>query len=172
MHQLVDRLLVQISQAYATVVLVLGLVLLLSLFLHLFLFWRLARLNWRYHQLLGGLTEGKPLEEILLTHFKNVQLALERVKDLEIECKKLEQVTRLCVQKVGVVRFNAFPDTGSDLSFAVALLDQAGDGVVLSSLYGRHESRVYAKPVQRGVSTYHLTDEEKAAINKALGKKP
>ncbi|HHW92560.1 MAG TPA: DUF4446 family protein [Firmicutes bacterium] len=153
------------------VLLVILALLLLSLFLHLYLLRRVVLLNRRYKQLLGGLREGKSLEEILFTHLDNVQLALEQVGELELEYHKLEQNLKYCIQNLGVVRFNAFPDMGSDLSFAVALLDQGGDGVVLSSLYGRNESRIYAKPVQRGVSTYHLTDEERRAIQKALAKK-
>ena len=73
----------------------------------------------------------------------------------------------MCVQKVGVVRFRAFEDTGSDLSFAVALLDSEDNGVVLSSLFGRTESRVYAKPVEHGASSYLLSTEENEALSKA-----
>jgi len=74
------------------------------------------------------------------------------------------------IQQVGIVRFNAFDNTGSDLSFAVALLDAAKNGFVLSGIYGREESRVYAKPVLQGESTYTLTKEEKQALE-AAGKK-
>jgi uncharacterized protein YlxW (UPF0749 family) len=66
-------------------------------------------------------------------------------------------------QKIGtpqIMRYNAFHETGNDLSFSVALVDEAQSGVVLSSIYGREESRVYAKPVEQGESKYPLTDEE------------
>ncbi|MBE3590958.1 MAG: DUF4446 family protein [Firmicutes bacterium] len=66
-----------------------------------------------------------------------------------------------------VVRFNAFPGMGSELSFAVALLDDDGTGVVLSAIQGREDVRVYAKPVQRGRSPYLLTPEEERAIQSA-----
>lgn len=69
-----------------------------------------------------------------------------------------------CYQGLGVVRFNAFQGVGSDLSFTVAFLDGRKDGVVLSSLSGRDESRVYAKPWQGGQSAYQLTAEEKDAV--------
>jgi hypothetical protein len=68
-----------------------------------------------------------------------------------------------------MVRYNAFPDTGSDQSFSVAMLDADGNGLVLSSLYGRTETRTYAKPVQGGKSTYPLSDEETAALLQAQG---
>ena len=67
-----------------------------------------------------------------------------------------------------MVRFRAFEDIGSDLSFAFALLNQEGSGVVLSSIFNREDSRVYAKPINQGQSTYPLTEEEKQVINKAL----
>jgi len=73
------------------------------------------------------------------------------------------------LQHVGVVRFNPYHDTGGDYSFAVALLDAAGAGVVISGLYHRDRCRVYAKPVSAWDSTSQLTDEERAAIERARG---
>ena len=73
------------------------------------------------------------------------------------------------LQHVGVVRFNPYHDTGGDYSFAVALLDAAGAGVVISGLYHRDRCRVYAKPVSGWDSSYQLTDEERAAIERARG---
>ncbi|MHB0977494.1 MAG: DUF4446 family protein [Candidatus Aquicultorales bacterium] len=72
------------------------------------------------------------------------------------------------VQGIGVVRFDAFDDAAGRLSFAVALLDATGSGVVISTINGRHESRSYAKPVDRGGSPYDLSDEEREAINQAM----
>ena len=73
------------------------------------------------------------------------------------------------LQHVGVVRFNPYHDTGGDYSFAVALLDAGGNGVLLSGLYHRDRCRVYAKPVRAWASTYTLTDEEREAIDQARG---
>ena len=84
---------------------------------------------------------------------------------------QLEALAPGNVQHVGVVRYNPFPDKGGDQSFAVALLDDHADGVVFNGLHSRADSRVYAKPIVGGVSTYTLTEEEKEAINRALTKK-
>ena len=73
------------------------------------------------------------------------------------------------LQHVGVVRFNPYHDTGGDYSFAVALLDAAGAGVVISGLYHRDRCRVYATPVSAWDSSYQLTDEERDAIDRARG---
>jgi hypothetical protein len=69
---------------------------------------------------------------------------------------------------VAIIRYNAFGETGSDLSFSVAIVDDAQNGVVITSIFGREESRVYAKPLTAGTSTYPLSDEEQAAIRKAV----
>jgi hypothetical protein len=69
------------------------------------------------------------------------------------------------LQRVGLVRFNPFGDTGGDQSFAIALTDAAGNGFVISSLHRRTESKVYAKPLQAWQSSYTLSDEEKQAIH-------
>jgi hypothetical protein len=77
------------------------------------------------------------------------------------------RVSRGALQHVGVVRFNPYHDTGGDYSFAVALLDGSGNGVVLTGLYHRDRCRVYAKPVGGWESTYELIDEERQAIAEA-----
>jgi len=72
------------------------------------------------------------------------------------------------VQHVGLLRYDAFEDVGGRLSFSCALLDQHGNGVVLTSINGRQETRVYAKPVADGRSGYNLSTEEEEAIRQAL----
>ncbi|HVL32708.1 MAG TPA: DUF4446 family protein [Actinomycetota bacterium] len=73
------------------------------------------------------------------------------------------------IQRVGLVRFDAFDDMGGRLSFAAALLDEDGSGLVLSSINGRHETRIYAKAIEHGQSRIQLSDEEVEAIKRALG---
>ena len=85
----------------------------------------------------------------------------KRVDDLEI-------VASLAVQHVGLVRFDAFEDMGGHLSFAAAMLDGEGDGFVFSSINGRQETRIYAKPIERGTSRINLSEEEQEAIRRAL----
>jgi hypothetical protein len=73
-----------------------------------------------------------------------------------------------CVHSPGLIRFNAFDNMGSDLSFSLGLLDRRGDGVVLTGLYGRDETRLYAKPIRKGTSDYSLTEEEVKAVQRSL----
>ncbi len=77
--------------------------------------------------------------------------------------------SRYSLQRVGLVRFNPFADTGGDQSFAVAVLDRLGNGFVFSSLHGRSGTRFYAKPLRNGQSSYQLSDEEAEAVKSALG---
>jgi hypothetical protein len=127
---------------------------------------KLGKLNKRYQRMMRGM-EGANLESLLLGHIEDVRQAVSRVDKLDQDCRRLDENLRLCVQRVGIVRFNAFEDTGSDLSFAVAMLDAKSNGVVISSIFGRNDSRIYAKPVVGGQSAYFLTDEEKEALLKA-----
>jgi len=90
--------------------------------------------------------------------------------DFKLELKKLEDKIETSLRHVAVERYNAFEDVGSDLSFSVAILDDRGSGVVITSLYGRNETRTYAKPVVNGDSRYKLSSEEVAAIRRAMEK--
>ncbi|HEX6488672.1 MAG TPA: DUF4446 family protein [Candidatus Dormibacteraeota bacterium] len=76
------------------------------------------------------------------------------------------------IQRVGVVRFNPYHDTGGEYSFAVALLDEAGGGLLLTGLYHRDQSRVYAKEIRAWTSEHELMDEEREAIEKARAQPP
>jgi len=80
----------------------------------------------------------------------------------------LEAAQRKAFQRVGLVRYNPFEETGGNQSFALALLDSAGDGWVLSSLHARSGTRVYAKAVKAGRADTALSDEETAAIQQAM----
>lgn len=131
---------------------------------------KLSKLNQRYKQMMKGM-EGVNVEQLLMAHIDEVKGAVKKVNQLDAECKRLDGITQQCVQKVGIVRFNAFEDMGSDLSFAIALLDAQNNGLVISGIYGRNETRTYSKPIENGASTYFLTEEEKQAISQALEKK-
>ncbi|MCG0238448.1 MAG: DUF4446 family protein [Firmicutes bacterium] len=128
-----------------------------------------ARQHRRFRAVLGG-APPENLEEMLLAAGARLEELERRLADGRRRLDALERQAPGYVQHVGVVRFQAFPEVGSDLSFAVALLDGNGNGVVLSSLYGRTESRIFAKPVHQGTSNYPLTEEERLAIARALGR--
>ncbi len=143
---------------------------LLALIIFISINMKLARMNKRYNTMMKGM-DGVNVEQILLNHIEQVKETVIKVDQLSMDCQKIKENSKTHVQKVGVVRFNAFEDMGSDLSFAIALLDYQNDGTVISSIYSRSESRMYAKPISAGQSSYLLTDEEKQAINQAIARK-
>ena len=126
-----------------------------------------AVLRRRLRRLIGD-GEGLGLDELLDKQFGRLDTVAERVEALNRLHHELEALLQHSIQKVGVIRFNTFADTGGDQSFAVALLDAQGNGVVLSSLHGRADTRIFAKQVQAGRSKHALSDEEQDAIRKAL----
>ncbi len=121
----------------------------------------------RLRRLIGD-GEGLGLDELLDKQFGRLDTVAQRVEALNRLHHELEALLQQTIQKVGVIRFNPFADTGGDQSFAVALLDAQGNGVVLSSLHGRADTRFFAKQVQAGRSKHALSDEEQDAIRKAL----
>jgi hypothetical protein len=124
---------------------------------------RQQRLASRYAAFMRG-ASGASLEHVLDGHVKVLDDTAGRVDVLEKLASRLESEARLSVRHIAVVRYNPFRDTGGDQSFAIALADSQGDGIVLSSLHNRDVTRVYAKPLADWKSTYTLTDEEKQAI--------
>jgi hypothetical protein len=134
-----------------------------------FMLARQQRLLGQYQHLMSG-TSGGNLEAILNEHVASVRQTAERVDAVDKLARRLEKAAYFSLQHLGVVRFNPFHDTGGDQSFAIALVDGHGNGVVLSSLHARDVTRVYAKPLQKWESTYSLTDEEKRAIALAYQK--
>ena len=92
----------------------------------------------------------------------------ENYKDLSQEFEAFKAKSKKDLQKVGMVRFNPFPEVGGDQSFSIAVLDANNDGFVITSHYLRELNRVYAKPVKNGQSQYQLSNEEIEAISKAI----
>jgi hypothetical protein len=74
---------------------------------------------------------------------------------------------RKSIRGLETVRFNPFSDQGSNQSFAISFLNEDEDGVVISSLYSRERTSVFAKPIKKGKSEYELTNEEKDVLSKA-----
>jgi uncharacterized protein DUF4446 len=109
------------------------------------------------------------LRGILEGHARSLQRLEAAVRQLAAEDARLGEGLTGAVQRVALIRYDAFEDVGGRLSFSCALLDARGDGVVMTSINGRQDTRVYAKPVYRGTSDHNLSEEEVEAIREALG---
>lgn len=114
--------------------------------------------------------EDVNLEELLVQYTKKLNVLLQNEKEMQTSIEHMEKCVKNCVQKVGVVRYQAIQNMGADLSYTVALLDENNDGVVFNGIYGRDGCYTYAKPIQEGKSSYNLSDEEIQAIEQAIKK--
>ena len=116
-----------------------------------------------------GLTRGEEgdLGDVLGAHLDRVYQLGREVQRLATRTDRLEAAAPKAFQRVGLVRFNPFEDTGGNQSFALALLDADGNGWVLSSLHARNGTRVYAKAIRGGRPDGALSEEEAAAIQQA-----
>ena len=149
------------------------LLILLGLIIILFILYfsslaNLKKLRNNYSNFIKKLGNGNNIDEILRDYVKRVETVEPKNEEIISFCKGLEDNIKICSQKMGLVRYNAFKDTGSDLSFTLALLDEHNDGVVLNGIYSREMSNIYAKPVKNGESSYTMSEEEKMAVQKAI----
>jgi len=142
----------------------------------IFFLW-LTYLTWRIQQtvnsrrrLNAALARDQDIQSVIskiLTDIDNLNLQQEKARGFINNNRSL-------LSKIGrytaVIRYDAFADVGGKLSFSAALLNEAGDGVIITSIIGRNENRVYAKPVKERTSSYQLSEEEKRAIKAALNR--
>lgn len=155
---------------YSTyIILGMAVIVVLLFILVIVLFNSVNKVQKRYRRMMRG-TNGKNLEELINSKLDKIDEAIEDSNAAIKENEKLKVKVNGCVQKVAIVRYKAFEDVGSDLSFSIAILDGNNDGVILTGIYGRQESTTYAKPVDKGISRYDLSEEEITALNEAINK--
>jgi hypothetical protein len=128
---------------------------------------RIVRLQRRIDGLTRG-TDGASLGTVLDAHIDKVYAVARELDDLAARSAILEAAGRRAIQRVGLVRFNPFEDTGGNQSFALALIDAAGTGFIVSSLHTRTGTRVYAKSITDGRSDGALSQEETDALRLAM----
>ncbi len=127
-----------------------------------------SKLRKNYSSFMKKIGNGNNIQETIENYMKKIEEVQKENNDLKNYCKQLDSTLSTSIQKVGLVRYSAFKDTGSDLSFTLALLNEKNTGIVLNGIYSREMSNIYAKPIENGISTYTLSEEEKQAIKKAI----
>lgn len=128
---------------------------------------KLSKIKNSYSQFMRKFGDNTNIEEDLKKYIERVEAVEQENKSTQEFANNLNSNLKECIQKVGIVRYSAFADVGSDLSFALALLDSKNNGIVLNGIYASDSSNIYAKPIINGTSTYALSNEEKEAIEKA-----
>ena len=126
---------------------------------------KLKKLKAKYSKFMSGLSSDNNIEEMLEEYLIKVNEVESKRREMEKQINHLERNQVQCVQRVGVVRFSAFDNVGSDLSFTIALLDNNDDGVLISGIYSRDSSATYAKPVVAGKSKYAMSSEKIQAVD-------
>jgi hypothetical protein len=110
---------------------------------------------------------GKNIDSLLEEYLGSMEIIKNQISDCTLRLGKIENKIRSAVDCIEMIRYSAFEDVGSKLSFSIAMLNQDGNGLVLSSINNREETRLYAKPVIAGNSRHNLSTEEREVIYKA-----
>ncbi|MGH2449645.1 MAG: DUF4446 family protein [Chloroflexota bacterium] len=130
---------------------------------------RVKRSERRLTDLLYGVS-GDNISNMLVEYLGTVRNVNDSMTKVKHEHDAIVELLPGMIRHLGLVRFSPFHDTGGDQSFALALLDGQRNGVVITALHSRSDSRLYAKPIDAGSSPYALTPEEEQAMAKALGR--
>ena len=131
-------------------------------------YFKFSKLKKRYEKFTGGNDKvDDNIETLLYKYSEKVNKVDEKYNKLLDMIQEIDNEMKYCIQKVSVIRYNPFDEMGGNLCYVVALLDFNNNGVVLNGIHGRNGSFTYAKPIERGVSQYVLTDEELEALEKA-----
>lgn len=128
---------------------------------------KLKKLKRKYNRFMS-LEGEKNLEEILDVIIDRTDSIMSENKEIDNRITNIDKKLVNCIHKVGVIRYNAFENMGSDLSYSIALLDSNDNGIIISGIYSRDSSSTYAKPIINGKSKYMLSEEEVQALNEAI----
>lgn len=149
------------------IILVMLLIVVIGLILIIIIFSRLNRVEDRYRKMMRG-ADNKNIEQIITSYMSIIDSAKEDSQNTKQMCEELNEKLESCIQKFSMLRYRAFEDVGSDLSFSMALLNNKNDGTIITGIYGRSESTTYAKPIDKGISRYELSKEEKQVLENAM----
>lgn len=129
---------------------------------------KLSKLNKRFNRFMQPKSEKHNVEAMLIDYLEQVKQMSSRHEEIMNSINDIYSRVKLCTQKVGIIRYNPFDDVGGDLSFAVAVLDENDNGIVLNSIYSREGCYVYGKPIDNGkCDKYKLSKEEEEALKEA-----
>ena len=153
------------SEYFSYAIIIINVVLLALYLINVIL---LKKMNKKYKIFMKKIGNGQNLEDVLNNYLKKVEDVEKNNKEIIKYCEKLDEEISICIKKVGMVRYNAFQDTGSDLSFALALLNDHNDGVILNGIYSREMSNIYAKKIKNSKCNNKLSEEETKALEIAI----
>ena len=128
---------------------------------------KLSRFLKRYRIFMRG-RDAVSLEKAFAQKFLEVDKLVEITKNQTMEIRKVRDVLGRTTNKIGIVKYDAFPDVGGKLSFALAMLDESNSGFVLNAIHSREGCYTYIKEIVKGESYIVLGQEEKDALRQAV----
>jgi hypothetical protein len=140
----------------------------IAFLLGLMLVLRLRKLRREYALMRGSKGEDRDIFSAVGRSVRRLEATDKRIDELLQAIQQQGEMNRFSLQRFGIVRYNAFEEMGGNLSYSLALLDDHGDGLVLTSINGRADSRSYAKPIKGLSSSHTLSDEEREAVAAAV----
>ena len=146
-----------------------GVLLVISYAIIINLWLDLSYMKRRYNKMMAGV-DGGNLEKLLNNQVDEVAMIAKENKNLQQEVERIDDILAKAITRIAVIRFDAFNDMSNDLSYCVAMLDSEDNGIVISGIFGREDSRTYVKPIVNGVSSYKLIKEEEQALREAMKK--
>lgn len=165
-----DSIINIINEYSIFIIIGLAIITLLLFIITMILLISVKKLEKKYRKMMRGVN-NKNLEKMINDNLDNIEISLNKSQEAIDECKNVSQELKGCVNKVAIMRYKAFEDVGSDLSFSIAILDSYNDGVIITGIYSRHDSTTYAKPIDKGISRYDLSEEELHVLNEAINSK-
>lgn len=154
-----------------TGVVVVGVIALVALILSAALAWRTGRMK-RQYAVLSAADGRSSFVEVVARKAEEVEALREDVERLADELRSTQRELHMALRHVGVVRYDAFGDMGGRMSFSVAMVDDHGNGFVLTSVHARSESRSYVKQLRGGMAEVNLSPEESSAVADAVASIP
>ncbi|MDE7318936.1 MAG: DUF4446 family protein [Lachnospiraceae bacterium] len=142
-------------------------VLILLIILYLVCIVKMKKLRKAYNCFMKG-KDMESMEEVLMKQFDRIEVLEEADREKRKEINSLKILMQKSYQKAGLVKYDAFREMSGKLSYALALLDQNDNGVIITSMYSRDGCFSYAKEVIMGKSQINLSEEEQEALEKAV----
>lgn len=144
----------------------------LALFVIILFIWiaiiggRLKKLRKQYTAVMGN-TGVTNMEDVIIELKERLTEQQHANEQLKAQVRDVQMSLPQQKGKIGIIRYNAFAEHGSDLSFSIAIVNEEKDGAVFTGIHNRENTYVYAKPLEKGDSPYQLTPEERKAIVEA-----
>ena len=162
-----SKLNVLLADNFFYVIVAFGIIFLIMLFVIISTKMDLSEMRRRYKKMMTT-SEGADVEQLLTNNSSKIKNALAEVERVNAEISAIKNILDRAITRIAIIRYDAFEDISSDLSFSIALLDDNNSGVIISALNGRDSSSTYAKPIENGISTkYKLSKEEEQVLREA-----